>query len=1188
MNRRLLGLLLAFTIGTSPAMAQVEAGRGAVAGIVEDATKSVVPGATVTLANPSIGYTKTVTSDSEGHYEFGSLTVAAGYSITVTAPGFSTGKVANFPTSVGTVITENVSLSAGSANTTVEVQGGTIEQVQVDDSQVSQVIDAQVFTQSPLGVRDTNSFVGLTTGAASDAANTGRGFAVNGARTGTGNFLLEGFDNNDQGLGGGANPFASGAVVSISPDAVQEYRVISSVANAEYGRAGGFTTDTVLRSGTNKLHGSLFEYNRIQALAQNGFFSKRSGLQDHLVYNQFGGSVGGPIYKDKTFFFASVELFRSRSGNPATFTGITQDYYNFVTSGQYEQWMEGTAFQNFTPITDPNTGGTIDGEGFCPTYLGRTCPGAFADTAKLGPTFQKLYAAHPEQFPFGTRNFTNIPTDLFIGDTVYTPVNIYGVGSVTQTTVDNRGRGSLKIDHRLSSKDQLAFTYAVEEDGSTFNNGGGSSFPGPSELDFGGAQIFGARYTRAFTPRLLNDFRAGYLRHVRNFIGGETDNAPDIFTADSLSTGFGNSNALPQPFTENQFSYEDAVTYTFGHHTTKGGFRFVRTRNGSSFFNDVHGLVAPWGANGLLSDGLNEQDAERLLDGGTTGGYHSAYGTLYAASGSIDPSTGLPPDPYRGYRANEFNVYIQDDWKVTPKLVINYGLRWDYFGPPHNFRGGVDSNVYFGNATTVATANPFAPGGTLYLGEQSGGFRCVGFTGCGNPALAGTAGYAGPSNTSTIWDRDTNNFGPRFGFSYDTTGNGKFVVRGGFGIAYDRLYNNVYENIRFNAPRFVDNTTGYGEGQAGISEALRPLLVQVPFTGNSSIPTGAAVPRHVDQNLKTAYYEQMHFGFETNILKGYVIETNYIGNLGRQLVGLENANTFEGRVACSTAAQKVACAAAGLTAAQMSTARPNSTFGNDNFRTNGFSSNYNAGQVSLRKGYAHGFQLNANYTYSKALDEISDVFTIKSGGTGIPTPYNPSHNYGPADFDVRHQANFTVNYTTQSATHKYLLAGWSLSPIFQMHSGTPIYVGDTNSTYDPNKDNVLGVERAVYKGTGNIKNSINHSVSPAGNGTKGTGYITSGSWGPYTCPKTVNAGLFCEVPGDRNQLYGLRQYNLDAQISKRIPLSDRFNVLLQAAFFDVDGHPEFSNPVGDVNSANFGESTGAGTRDGQLSARIEF
>jgi hypothetical protein len=1194
--KKILSVVSVLLIAVGMASGQGAQGKGAVAGNVLDATKAVVPGAHVVLSNPSIGFKQETTANSEGHFSFTELTVIGGYSLTVTAKGFSTEVVADFATSTGTVITQNVSLSVGAEATTVEVAGGNVEQVQTDTSAVSQLIDKQVWQESPLSVRSSNSFIGLVAGASPVAVN-GRGYAVNGARAGTGNFQVEGADNNDQGLAGPG-------VVSVSPDAIQEYRVITSVSNAEYGRAGGFSTDTVLKSGSKIWHGSGFEYNRIQALAQNSWTSNHTGLRDKLIRNQFGGSVGGPIYKDRTFFYATAEFQRVSQGGSGQFTGITQDFYNFVKSGAYETWMEGTTQQSLMTKTDPATGAVVDGQGFCPEVnspkvgvAGATCPGKFKDVATLGAVFSQIYNANPQFYPFGTLNETPFATDLLLGEGnitsgEYLPVNIYGTGYVVDPYKFNENRGILKIDHKLTNRDQLSFSYLLDLNNGTYKYDGGTGYPGPSELQVGGAQLFTARATHTFTPNLLNDFKAGYTRHVNNIQSAAPFGLASEYVADSPSTGFGAAGGLPQLFTENEFTYEDALSYSHGKHNMKGGFRFIRTRNGSSFYNDVNGTVGFWGAPGLLTDAKNEIDGETYLDGTTTyapGTFQGFYGGLYALSASQDPSTGLAPDPYRGYRANEFSAYAQDDWKVTPRLTFNYGLRWEYFGPPHNFKAGVDSNVYFGVGNSfVSSGNPFEPNVPLLVGEQGASFQCVGYKPCGNNT-PGSAGYAAASGMSTIWDRDLNNFGPRVGFAYDTLGNGKLVLRGGFGIGYDRLYNNVYENIRFNGPHFVDNTTGFGNGGAGVSFTTTSAVVTPTFTGNSLLSGAGPVPRHVNQHLKTAYYEQIHFGIETEIRKGYVLEANYIGTLGRQLVGIENANTFEGRVACSGATLQAKCKAAGLTTAQYSTARPTSVFGNDNFRTNGFSSNYSGGQVSLRKGYSNGFQFLLNYTYSKAMDQISDVFNVRSGATGIVTPYNPSHVYGPADSDLRHLAVFTVNYRTHSESHKLLLAGWGVSPILTMRSGAPIYTKSSNSSYSPGKTGTTGVDKVIYSGPGTIKNALNHSHSPYGtDGVQGSGVIGLNLFSAYVCPASVNSGLFCDVPGDRQSLYGLRQYNLDAAVSKHIALTEKFNLTLQASFFDIDGHVEWNDPVGDINSVSFGKSTGAGHREGQLAGRIDF
>ena len=283
----------------------------------------------------------------------------------------------------------------------IEVTGEAVEQVQTDTSAVSQLIDSSVWQSSPLETRTQNAFIGLVAGATPDDPNstTARGAAVDGARTGTGNYLVEGMDNNEQGQGGVALYGVGGAALTLSPDAIEEYRVITHDAPAQYGRSGGFSTDTVLKSGTNKWHGSLFEYNRVQALASNSWFSNNAGIKDSLVRNQFGGSIGGPIIKDKTFFYATVEIHHLRNSSPVTNTTTTQNFIDFVNSGAFETFMEGSTQQD--PSTPPLSSGKAAPPqiGVCPALLGETCPGAFSGSAKLGPIFSAQDAANPNSFP---------------------------------------------------------------------------------------------------------------------------------------------------------------------------------------------------------------------------------------------------------------------------------------------------------------------------------------------------------------------------------------------------------------------------------------------------------------------------------------------------------------------------------------------------------------------------------------------------------------------------------------------------------------------------------------------------------------------------------------------------------------------------------------------------------------------
>ena len=1128
-----------------------QAGFGGLSGTVTDATQAVIRNANVSLTG-SNGEHRVATTNGLGRYLFTALPVGGGYEIAVSAAGFETAKVTGLSTSVGTVLTQNVTLAVGAETQTVEVLATSVEQAQTDSSSVSQLIDNTIFQSSPLETRTQNQFIYLIAGAAS-AQGTGRGPAMNGARSGTGNFLVEGMDNNDQGQGGGGFTYGTGgAVTSISPDAIEEYRVITHNPSAEYGRAGGFATDTVLKSGGERFHGSLFEYNRIQALAAEHWFSdyNQPQLKDQLIRNQFGGSVGGPVYRGKTFFFASVEIQHVRTGGPVTGTVTTQAFLNFVNSGAFETFQESNA------------------AGLCMQYNGTACPGAFSDAHTLGPVFKSLLAAEPRAFPLGTQNPSYDGQGLYTGGVVTYPVPIFATVGATQSAPVDQNRATMKIDHKLTEKDQLGFSYLLDQVSNTVAFGGGGATFGPDQVHDGGAQLFTGNWTHTFSPSLQNLFRLGYTRHVSNFNPPNAQGVPEIVTEDALTSGFGASSNFPQLFTENEFLYEDSLTKDVGLHTLKTGFRFIRTRNGSSFYMDDNGTLLPWDTETLLTDETFDDQADRIIPSSVGGG---PYGSLYEASAAIDTTTNAAPDPYRGFRANEFAAYAQDDWRVTSRLVLNLGVRWEYFGPPHNFRSGFDSNVFFGAfIAPTANGNPFLPN-SLFIGAMQGAtFQTV-------PNAA----------HSTLWNKDTNNFAPRLGFSFDPSGRGKLAIRGGFGIGYDRLYNNAYENIRFNSPRYSDNAIGSFINGVVAGPLEQPGLTSIPFTANNLFASygGKPIPRHMDQRMVTAYYEQTNLGVEHEVARGYVAEVNYIGTFGRKLVGLKDANNYDGRTACSspTGLQKTRCAAAGY-ASGFSSARPTALFSSDNFRTNGFNSNYNGLQVSVRKGYSNGLMFLANYTYSKAMDDISDAFLVKTGQTGITDPTNPGYDYGPADFDVRHIASITLNYESQWRKRNLLFGGWGFSPIVSMQSGSPFSVVDSAATYDPNRDGRT-VDRAVYIGTGSYKSAIFHNPRPTG-----PGYLNVKQFAAYTCPATVNMGLWCDPPMSRNAFYGPGFWNVDAAVSKRFYVTETQHVTAQAAFFDAFNHPQFANPVSDIsNPSQFGWSQSTGNpRVTQLSLRYDF
>lgn len=1159
----LMTLLLATFALLTVRPAAAQSGYGEVTGIVADPSGAIVPGASVVLSNAATGDNRKVTTNSAGAYRFTAVPIVGSWSIVVNAQGFAPYRIDNLIVSVGAVLTQDVKLAVGGSASTVLVNASTEPDIQLTTSSVSQLIDENTWKSQPLEVRTQNAFVTLTAGAMPDSG-TGRGAAVDGARTGTGNFIADGYDNNDQGLGGGNAYGGGGALVTISPDALQEYRVLSHDNPAQYGKSAGFTTDTVMKSGTNQWHGSLFEYNRIQALAAQHMFNGAAfnggtALKDALVRNQFGGSGGGPIWKNKTFFYATVEFHRRRTGSPITATAVTSDFVNFVNSGAFERFNE-----NDTGQAQPADGATPTG-GLCYAYTGAACPGKFADAGKLGSVYQKLYAAEKHNFPYATSNFSSAAQGWLSGDAVDYPVNVYGLVTLSQGQSTNQERGSVRFDHKFSDKDSLASTYLIDRLDNVIQYQGGGTTLGPDYLNPQNGQLFGLTWTHIFNATTTNQARASYLRHTDNFTAPNTDGVPMIYTwTDPLGEGFGAYSGYPQPFTENEFQYQDQLTKVIGDHTLSVGAEFRRTRNGSKFYNDVFGSFYPYDVENLLTDGYYGDDADRAIYGKAT------YGGFYQTSAAVDSTTNGPANPYRAYRANEVAMYLQDDWRINHRLSVNAGLRWEYFGPPHNATPNIDSNVYWGAGTTPVTGSP-ANNNPLFP--------------VNNQRMAQIATASFQIKNHDIWNKDLNNFGPRLGFAYDVTGSGRYVIRGGASIGFDRIYNNIFENIRFNPPHYSDNTFGAVPNSVVAGPMEQPNLYSVPFGGNSQYSKfgGTPIPRHIDQDLVTPYYEGAHLGIETALGRGYTLETNYIGTRGRKLVGLTDVNNYDGRTACPASGPSAACIAAGYPKGFPSS-RPNPVFNSDNFRNNGFLSNYNGLQMSLKKHFTSGLQFTANYTWSKAMDEISDVFTVKTGATGTTDVENPRYDYGPADFDIRQAFVMSGIWDSKWKPNNLLLGGWSVSGIFTRYTGSPIGLVDTSSRDDPNKDGRF-VDRPVLASGYTYAKAAPGVKQTHSGGAETVTFLTPAAFAITSC----GSALWCDSPMKRNQFFGPASVNLDLGILKSFKVTENSRFRYEANFFNFFNHPNLGNPVGNKNSGTFGQITTSGDpRVTQMALRYEF
>jgi len=1111
--------------------ARAQAGTGELTGLVTDPTGAIVPGVQVDLLNAATGTARQTLTSTAGVYRFVSLPITGTYTLTAQQPGFKAAKVEGIVLSVGTTVTRDIKLEVGAPADIVTVTSGA-EVVQSTESSVSTLVDRNIWQSMPLEVRNQNAFIELVAGAVPDAqAGSTRGAAVNGARGGAGNYLVEGVDNNDQGQGGRGQLSTSdpgGAATTISPDAISEYRVITNNFAAEYGKAGGFVTDTVMKSGTNQWHGSLFEYNRVQALAANGFFSNANGLEDSLVRNQYGGSVGGPILKDKAFFFYSMEYHKFRQANSLSGTGTTQQYLDWVKTGGLQQWAE----------SDPG--------GVCMQNLGAPCPGMFSRSATLGPIFSQLAEAGP--FPLATSGLDNTGQGFYTYGLQY-PVPVYGDVFVSDPYQLDEYRISAKVDYQLTSTDLLSGLYLNQ----TANQGdpyqGGDTTIGPAYIQDGRGQNWGVTWNHIFGPAVTNTVRASYLRHRMDFPAPPgTLGTPSIVTwYDPMTVGLGLSAGLPQYFTDTQYQVQNHLSVIRGKHSLKAGVEYRRIANASSFYYDTYGSFFPYGIEDLVTDLSFTDEADLAVLGELTNG------SAEYASAAVNPATGTVPEVYRGFRANEYAAYLQDDWRVAQRLTINWGLRWEYFGPPHNFRPNIDSNFYFGVPVTpfnTASNNPYMPvNNPFYASLVTGGFQV---------------------RNNEIWNKDTNNFGPRLGFAYDLLGNQRLILRGGAGMMYDRIYNNVFENIRFNPPYFSDNQIGAGYNGVPIGAISTPGLYTVPFTSTPAFASGYSAlpnPRHMDQNMVSPYYEQFHLGIQWEFLKGYALEAEYIGTLGHKLSGYYDINTFNGRLASG-----------------YSTMRMNTNIGADNFRSNAFSSNYHGGQVTVRKNFAGGLGFNGSYTWSRALDFLSDVFNNRNGVR--PTDnMNPRVDYGPADFNMTHRFVTSFSYELPLARGHRWLGGWQVNGIVSLQSGVPFSPYSSSSRYDSNKDG-YNTDRLVYTGSGKPMSSVSGSSSPADS------YFDTTQWARYVCPASVNGGLWCTSPQGRGTMAGPGYQNVDFNIIKKFKIGESSSVSLQAAFFNLFNHPNFdlqdTSPF-NSSSSSFGKlSADFGSRIVQLAARIDF
>jgi hypothetical protein len=1192
---------------------------GSIKGIVTDANGALVAGATVEATNDNTGEKRSATSADNGTYNISNLAVGT-YTVTASSTGFSPATAKEVKVSVAFTTDVPLALAVGGATANVTVTAGDVQtQLNTTDQQLSTLIDNKKILDLPLLSRDPNGLILLAPGVTQTSTSLG-GFSVNGQRERNNNFLVDGIDNNDADV-----PGIAGGAATPNIDATQEFRVITSNFNAEYGRNTGAIINVATRNGTNEFHGGGYIYYRSQRFAARNFFdAERQPLQR----KQFGGSIGGPILKDKLFFFFNYEGDRSLSSttelrdvpSAQARLGI---FPNVPGLGTLDVRQNGANNRSALAICAVN--GVPAAQ--CPAFL----PGG---NLGINPGMQQIL----NLFPLG-----NVPGQGILP----------GVFDLFRFSAPNRSEVNTtasRVDYKINNTHNLT---------GSFNTSSGEfdlfpeTFPGLGDNSRTPQKsyVLSLNLTSTLSPTLVNELRFGGNR-IEAIFNGPGDGGSSRSAFDSILSSFaaGGIPNNPLPFGgangslvnlsggtisalaafDTQFRFTgttvlgDTLTWIKGAHQFRGGFeqRWIYSNGASNFgrSENINFNTAQFG--GAF---LRDNNGNPIPTTGVGGQLQNFASLLYGFFGiqsqsQFFNSAGVRVDEdYRGYRVRESGVFFQDTWKVRPNLTLNVGLRWDYNGVPYEVNGQM---------STLVDQNPSGP-------QPAGGFefKLVGKNSA-NPELS-------------LWKADRNNFAPRFGFAYSpdfstgwlsklTGGPAKTSIRGGYGIFYDRVFTNLFGNSSANPPFQRDFSFFFdflGAQQVPIFDPVTrvPTVPTSPFAFNGDelapVIFALAGNNQFQSKFATPYTQSWNFGIQRELGNQFLFEADYVGSHGlNQLRNISGAlpNVVRRNVICAANPLLSGCddSAGGDPAPNPinpASTRTNFLNGVLNTAFNPVSLNvalgqstFNSMQVRLTKTLTNKTfgtgQIQGVYAWSHSIDDSADGLVPGAGPgggseRGLPRDSSgfsggfSAGERGNSGFDVRHR--FVLNFIYDlpirfdNRNMERFLGGWTMSGIVQSQTGTPY---------------------SIFSGTDSAGTGLTQRAdfAPAGSGLSNLPAATDDPrtyTGPdrslfrNPCPlNTVNtsptacgdlppgAAIAGRLGGvGRNQFYGPAFNKVDFSVIKRIAVTENTRFTIRADFFNLFNTVNFGLPGNDINSALFGQSTTAGPpRLVQFAGRFDF
>jgi outer membrane receptor protein involved in Fe transport len=1078
---------LALTISAS---AQVQFGQ--FTGTVTDPTGAAIPNAKVTVLSMATDLSVFATTNANGNYSVKALP-AGTYKITVEASGFKTVTNAGVTANAGTIGEVNFKLQIGKTSEVVEVTGEA-SVVNTEDSRLSTTVSSTQINNLPLNGRNVFDLMQLSSGAVNvmgvDFEN-GHNTVVNGLREDFNGFLINGTAN--RGLSGGA-------VNTPIEDSVEEFQQLGLNLSAQYGNTAGGTVNLVTKSGTNAWHGSAWEYLRNDALDANYFFNNQNDTaRAPLHFNQFGLTAGGPIVKDKLFFFLSLQGDHFTSDAvPTTITQESQAWRDAVTTGNAAfSASQGLAsgefnstaallYQNFAPAnkTGTPTGLTSDsytGGNYAPFLcLDNGLNGMTTlQHQKLGYVFgvtsadvTQMQAAGCNNIPALTPAGVGIDRSASIQET---SVSSFGTQTQALGNLFNGKEGSIRVDYNWNTNNRMFANFNYLKTTDSFGPCPTSSctrgFLDPTRGLF---PTGSASYVHTFSPTILNELRVGYLQN--NLIDVVADaGVPAVGFADGTA-GFGSYNGYPQAFKENIYTYSDMVSISHGNHNMKVGVDFRRNLENSEF-----NVARP--SYYFYDQVFFAADSPYLQVNGVDPGICKA--PCPVSSYNQNPQAQLA-DNFRHFRNLEFGAYFQDDWKVNRRLTLNLGLRYDLF-TRNNEKNNYATTLIPGPGANLVQQiqNMNLPAGTSgTIGGVS--YDCTTTNLTLVPLVGSGCGPGGFAPSAGLGQGDHNDLGPRVGFAWDVFGDGKTSVRGGFGISYEGTLYNPLSNSRWNLPYYsFDEILGGGVGVPGSDIVYGPSVCDGSGTANchqiSSVPVafngpptnpnqGPAGQPQAQGNIngwdptnpnlanltgvvfragvRDPYVYNFHFGIQREIMSKTVLDVKYVGTAGHKLFRAEDVNREPGTELQEgvQVTDNLGIVRTGLTNAFNPTGRLNPNYLKIRAWENAVNSNYNSLQASVKRQMSHGLLFNVDYTYSHSIDNGSTWHSgaTTANGTAAGEGYtttntDPGLDRGDSIYDIRHR--LVLNYVYQlpgqnlKGVQGMLLGGWSYNGIWAFQSG---------------------------------------------------------------------------------------------------------------------------------------------------------